>query len=223
MFIAVEGADGTGTTTQADRLVARMSETYGAERVWKTCEPTDGPVGVLIRGMLKAGGKGVHNDTVRYLFRADRIEHFRNEIRPRLMEGVHVVTDRYLLSTLVYQTVAELRPSMSPKRWPSIIDGMKRMWREMINRDEIYDADMTLVLHLDPGKASGRIGDRGQKREIYEEYTFQQKVSDAYRLWVENDGGDIPFRYFLVAADGDINTVHERCCNLFKERFGKMP
>lgn len=221
MLIAIEGADGTGTTTQVDKLAVRMMNHYGADRVWKTFEPSDGQIGRLIRKSLRGDIDRFHNDAIRHLFRADRIEHFRNEIRPRLMSGDHVITDRYLLSTLVYQTVADLKPSVNPKKWPVIIDEMKKLWREMLNRDDIYDADLTIVLHLDPDKASGRIDDRNVSREIYEKMSFQRNVSNAYRLWTKGGGGDIPFRYFLVDADSDVDTVTDRCLSVFEDRFGE--
>jgi dTMP kinase len=224
MLIAVEGADGTGSTTHTEIIASKFREYYGDDRVYSTCEPSGNPIGKLIREVLRDGGPMADSDVMQHLFRADRIVHFREEIWPRLCEGVHVVTDRYVLSTVVYQSVAELSPRMNGKRWPGVVCDMKKLWREILNRDQIHDADVVLVLDLDEDTAKKRREERGLAEEVYEKEDTQIMVREGYRRWVENGGGDIPFRYFLVDADGTVDEVADRCWRTILDRFGgKLP
>lgn len=104
-FLVIEGLDGAGTTTQAG-LLARRCHDEGILN-WLTSEPTTGAVGALIRRFLR-GDEPVHPDTMALLFAADRSEHLNAPevgIRARSGRGELVITDRYLFSSLAYQTV----------------------------------------------------------------------------------------------------------------------
>ena len=112
LFIAFEGLDGAGTTTQA-RLLADRLEEEGLP-VHLTREPSDGPVGNLISLVLKRRLVAPHagrpldpfpDDLLALLFAADRIDHLHAEILPKLREGATVITDRYLLSSYAYQSL----------------------------------------------------------------------------------------------------------------------
>lgn len=105
-FVVLEGLDGAGTTTQLGLLQQRFAE----ERIRGccTCEPTDGPVGALIRSALR-GELRLEARTLALLFAADRWEHVnapRTGVRDRVRRGEIVVSDRYLFSSLAYQGVA---------------------------------------------------------------------------------------------------------------------
>src|SRR4051812_12706023 len=109
-FVVVEGIDGAGTTTQTQRNVAapRPRKIAGLE----TREPTDGPIGMLLRQMLKgrivsATGSGAPGwQEMALLFAADRIEHARGEIEPNLAQGNWVFSDRYDYSSVAYQSAS---------------------------------------------------------------------------------------------------------------------
>ena len=112
LFIAFEGLDGAGTTTQA-RLLADRLESNG-HAVHLTKEPSEGPVGNLISLVLKhrlvspKAGRPLDpfpDDLLALLFAADRIDHLHAEILPKLREGVIVISDRYLLSSYAYQSL----------------------------------------------------------------------------------------------------------------------
>src|SRR3989338_2355735 len=100
MFIAFEGLDGSGSSTQAQLLAKRLEKK--GKKVLVTKEPTsDNPTGKLIRSVLQHRQKMSPQELQR-LFTEDRAEHLKNVIEPALAAGTTVITDRYLFSTLAY-------------------------------------------------------------------------------------------------------------------------
>jgi len=102
LFIAFEGIDGSGKSTQAKHLAHKM-EAHG-HLVHLTFEPTDGRIGQLIRKILKGEVKADER-VIAALFTADRLDHLLNEtngIVKKLKEGYHVITDRYYFSSYAY-------------------------------------------------------------------------------------------------------------------------
>ena len=103
-FVAVEGLDGAGTTTQ----VALIAERLRALRVshFRTREPTDGPIGKLIRAML-VSRRPVSGPAFALLFAADRAEHCHGAggIIERHAAGELVISDRCIASSLAYQSL----------------------------------------------------------------------------------------------------------------------
>ena len=104
-FLAFEGIDGSGKTTQLKRLVKRLNDM--GQRCYETREPTDGPIGSMIRQAL-TGRIKLDNRAMAALFAADRVDHLTNEsngLLPMLDQGIHVVTDRYYFSSYAYHAV----------------------------------------------------------------------------------------------------------------------
>ncbi len=103
-FSVIEGIDASGTTTQLQRL-GELCRSFGRP-CWTTSEPTPGPVGQFIRSVL-AGKERVAPLSLALLFAADRNEHVNGTdgIREHLSRGDLVISDRYLFSSLAYQTL----------------------------------------------------------------------------------------------------------------------
>lgn len=103
-FIVLEGLDGAGTTTQAQLLTERLDR--AGHRVFSTSEPTRGNIGRLIRDVL-SGRVETTPEALAMLYAADRHEHLYAPARgiTRAAEDGWVVCDRYLFSSLAYQTV----------------------------------------------------------------------------------------------------------------------
>ncbi len=102
LFIALEGIDGSGKSTQT-KILARKLEDAG-HKVYTTFEPTDGAIGTIIRNILK-GEMKADEHIIAALFVADRLEHLLNEtngIVKKLAEGYTVITDRYYFSSYAY-------------------------------------------------------------------------------------------------------------------------
>jgi dTMP kinase len=167
-FVVLEGIDGSGTTTQA-ALAARSLRSDGLT-VWETREPSDGPIGTLIRQALKgrlglpAFTGGLTERTLALMFAADRLDHLEAEILPALRRGEVVICDRYLLSSLAYQGAT-----------------CPIGWVEEINAGAITP-DLTLFLDVQPETAAHRRAGRGGLPEIFEGADRQRRVSRQYAV-----------------------------------------
>jgi dTMP kinase len=155
MFIVFEGIDGCGKSTHA-RLLAKWL-TESGRQVVKTAEPTKGRIGSLIREVL-SGKEKAHPRTLALLFTADRAEHVE-EIRAALAAGKIVVCERYVYSTVAYQSA----------------QGLDRGWLMRLN-DFAVKPDMVLFLDVNPGTGAGRT----KTGEIFEKEEFLKKVRDEY-------------------------------------------
>ena len=126
-FIAVEGIDGSGKSTQAKMLRERL-ESLGAKAVFDF-EPTDRRIGRLIREIL-AGSEKADPRTVALLFAADRLEHVtdKNGILQNLKNGTSVISDRYYFSSYAYQKLD------MPLEWVMEIN----KWAKELARPDIY-------------------------------------------------------------------------------------
>jgi dTMP kinase len=166
-FVVFEGGDGSGTTTQLSRLAERLKN---VERptFFPTFEPTDGQIGKLIRSALKKD-LILKPQTLAMLFAADRNEHLNGQdgILAHVNRGELVVSDRFVLSSLVYQGIEcgnEL-PTVLNSRFPA--------------------PELTIFLDIDPKIAINRMSKRGSL-EIYEYLEFQEKVRQKYKSAVDD-------------------------------------
>jgi dTMP kinase len=103
-FIVFEGIDGSGKSTQAERLHGRLVG-EGIDCLL-TEEPGGTPEGRHIRDLVLDPKRRVSPKTELFLFLADRAEHVEKVIRPALETGKTVICSRYFYSTLVYQGIA---------------------------------------------------------------------------------------------------------------------
>ena len=101
-FIVFEGIDGSGKSTQIKSLVNRMKE--NDYHIFPTFEPTDGPIGSLIRQML-IGEVETDQRTIASLFAADRTDHLlnkKNGLKNKVDNGEIVLCDRHYFSSYAY-------------------------------------------------------------------------------------------------------------------------
>ncbi len=178
VFIVVEGIDGSGSTTVTERLAAHVASKRRA--VHRTCEPSSGPIGSLIRQILahrivvptEFGTASPSWATMGLLFAADRLDHLEAEVVPRLREGVIVISDRYDLSSLAYQTATA--PTDDPEEARRIVE-----WIRQLNQ-RARRPDLTIVLDVNPEVAAERRQGRGGARELYEDAELQARLAKAY-------------------------------------------
>lgn len=164
-FVVFEGLDGAGTTTQAQRLVASLQASGRPAHF--TREPSDGPIGTLIRQSLgkrlvRPDGQRLTPETLALLFAADRIDHLASEVFPLLERGVTVVCDRYTLSSIAYQG-QEIDPAFV---------------REINARAAA--PDVTFYVRVSPEVALERRRGRHLGDELYEALETQRRVARAY-------------------------------------------
>jgi dTMP kinase len=102
LFIALEGIDGSGKSTQVKLLAEQL--TKQGHKIYATFEPTNGMVGTVLRNILKGIIKADER-TIAGLFLADRLDHLLNEengLVKKMQEGYTVITDRYYFSSYAY-------------------------------------------------------------------------------------------------------------------------
>lgn len=171
-FIVIEGIDGCGSTTQVKRLGATL-QARGVS-VHLTCEPSSGPIGQLIRQALQlrlvrgdGGTAGFTAEAMALLFAADRVDHVAVEIEPALERGVVVISDRYDLSSLAYQ-------SATAAGGATIVP-----WLRELNR-RARRPDLTIVVDVSPETAEQRRRARGGPPELFEKTELQRRLAELY-------------------------------------------
>lgn len=220
IFVVVEGADGAGTTTIVQHLVKRLQQRAktikdpftDAWGVLQTCEPSKGPIGSLIREMLKGNIPSPESwRSMAHLFMADRIHHVEGAIIPSLHMGQHVICDRYYPSTLVYQSSDCANTAYAHYRMRSLFMEMNGSFCADCDRAEMEDLfiqpDLFLYLDVDPKVALKRRIDRGSLVEKYEALETQEKVVRLYRLWF----GGFPGAKEKVDANQSQADVESQC------------
>lgn len=163
-FIVIEGLDGAGTTTQARRLVDWLAAR--GRTVHQTCEPSDGPVGRLIRSTLTGQPGAPAPSTLPWMFAADRADHLAREIEPALQRG-DVVSDRYTHSSLAYQSL-----ELPLSRVHALNEGFRV-------------PDLTLLLAVSAETALSRIAGRGGERELFEQQEKLDRIAHQYEMVVD--------------------------------------
>ncbi len=175
-LIAFEGIDGSGKSTQLERLAARLRA--AGREVVSTREPTEFPSGQRIREMARSGKPLDPAEELRW-FVEDRRAHVANTIAPALRAGQIVLTDRYFLSTVAYQ-------------------GARGLDAEQILADseaEFPIPDLVLLLEIDPQQALTRVHARGSQLEgVFEQRAFLSRVATVFasvkRPYLERMPGD---------------------------------
>lgn len=164
-FIALEGIDGSGTTTQAAAVTRALEE--AGHRVFQTRQPSQGVIGRLIRQHLAVDAEPLDPAALALLFAADRLEHLDREIEPALADGQVVVCDRYVLSSWAYQSLD------CPLEWVRQINGRAR-W-----------PDLTILVDVDPAVGLARVSARqasGESTpEFFEVPETQRRLAATYR------------------------------------------
>ena len=158
-FIVFEGIDGSGTTTQ----IKKLAERFPKEKVFVSAEPTKNETGLFLRRMLK-GEFSVNEKTASFLFAADRCEHLygKDGILEQIQNGKIALSDRYLFSSLAYQSVS------CGKNFPEHLNSLFPL------------PEILFYFKINPEISINRVTARGEKTEIYEKIEFQKKTADIY-------------------------------------------
>ena len=207
-FIVLEGLDGSGLSTQAARL--REWLTAQGRSAVATKEPSEGPAGSVVRWALTrrlgypphiahgagAGGPApgawepLGDDVLALLYAADRLDHVRQEIAPRLARGVSVVCARYRWSSLAYQAL-----------------GADAEWVAALN-SKAPRPDLTVFLAVPPAVCAARMVGRGGTVELYEELPKLERVRANYDRLIAAAGA-AGETIAVVDGQGSVAAVHE--------------
>ncbi|HET7902388.1 MAG TPA: dTMP kinase [Candidatus Nanopelagicales bacterium] len=188
LFVAFEGGDGAGKSTQARALAASL-EARGLEVVL-TREPGGTPAAEAIREVvLTPAYSGLDPRAEALLYAASRAEHVASLVLPALQRGAVVITDRYIDSSIAYQGVGR---GLGPD-----VVGEINLWatRSLL-------PDLTVLLDVDAGAGLARISSEPDRLESEPE-EFHATVVTAFRALAAGD----PERYLVLPAHDDVGTI----------------
>jgi dTMP kinase len=203
-FITFEGSEGSGKSTQAERLSARLQR-YSVPCIL-TREPGGTPIGESVRELLQFAphNASMTPETELLLFEASRSQLVREVIKPALERGMCVIADRFFDSTTVYQGAA------------------RKLDREMIERLNGFAVsncvpDITFVLDVDAATAESRMQHEPRKADRMEQQPteFYERVREGYRRLAAHE----PARIVLIDGSRDADKIEteiwENLCSRF--------
>ena len=174
IFIAFEGGDHVGKSTISKFLVKELNK-IGLPTEW-TKEPggTNCPVSEKIRIIILDPENDICDKTEVLLFAASRAQHIEKFILPSLKKGINVVSDRFVLSSHVYQGIAR-------KMGLSRVKTINNFAREGLK------PDITFLLDLDVEKAQKRTRQKKKDRIELENIKFHQKIRKGFLRLAKKD------------------------------------
>ncbi len=193
-FIVLEGLDGCGTTTQTAFLVEKL-EKAGIPAV-KTNEPTDGSIGRFIRSVLQKK-ESVDPFTLALLFSADRNEHVngKNGIIELAEAGKMVICDRYLFSSLAYQSL--------------FID-----FDTVAGLNRYYPLpEYLFYIDLSPEECQKRMAARGEEAELFERLELQRKIEANYKKSLALLS-DTAMKTIIIDGRSSKEEIHRQICQV---------
>jgi dTMP kinase len=164
-FIAFEGLDGSGKSTQVKLLANKLKE--NGLNVYTTAEPTQSRIGAIIKDIFRHKMEADHR-TIAALYVADRLDHLTNKtdgVLKKLEEGYTVITDRYYFSSYAYHGVH-----------------MNMDWVIEANSlsVELLRPDLTIYIDISPEKSMHRLNKGRSATELYETIDNLKKVREKY-------------------------------------------
>ena len=176
-FIAFEGLDGSGSSTQIE-LLAKALVSDG-QNILTTKEPTNNLIGGLIRGLLTKVWQ-TSPEGFQLLFAADRAHHLEREILPAMKSGKIVLSDRYLFSTLAFGSID------LPLDWLASLNGRFPI------------PDLTILLKVKPETCIKRIG-----RSTRGGYEFFEEKAKLEKTWATYDKLAAEPKNKIIIVDGE--------------------
>ena len=179
-FIVFEGLDGAGTTTQMKRLGEAFTERK--KKVFLTHEPTDNPIGRLVRDALQKKFRTT-SSALALLYASDRDDHLYNSeygIKKHLDDGDIVISDRYFYSSYAYQSV---------ECESSFVRGIN---------SRFDNADIIIFIDTPVANCLERIEKRGEEKELFEREEYLKAVRTNYL----DIFSSLPPSVILITIDG---------------------
>lgn len=154
IFVTLDGIDGVGKSTQIDRLSAYLKQR--GHDVLQVRDPGSTTIGLKLREILLDSDLDLHRRTEAMLFMASRCEMVEKTIRPALASGTSVISDRFLLANVVYQSIGG---DVTPEQ----------LWQMGRWANCGLEPDLTLLLDMPAASACQRIqgpSDRMERRGV---------------------------------------------------------
>lgn len=194
-FIAFEGGEGSGKSTQAARLARRVGALL-------THEPGDTPLGAAVRAiLLDSTTLDITPRAEALLMAADRAQHVVEVVRPALERGQTVITDRFTGSSIAYQGYGR---QLSPQEVAALSDwATDELWPELI-----------VLLEVPASVSEARTGGARDRLEAAGS-AFHRRVHDGFLAQAMED----PDRWAVVDGTGTEDEVAERIWDIVQVRF----
>ena len=203
-FITFEGGEGAGKSTQLKKLAEHL--TQSGKKVICLREPGGTPLGEELRTVLKSpASKSMTAETEALLFASSRAQLVGEIIVPALKQGTYVLCDRFVDSTIAYQSGGR---------------GLDRTLVQSVNRLACGTLvpDLTLLLDLDPAhglrRASARDQGQADRFELLD-HGFHQKVREVYHSLVAAE----PQRFLVLDASQTPSQLDEAIWHEVTRRF----
>lgn len=206
MFITFEGIEGSGKTTQLNRLAATLRER--GKSVVVTKEPGGTPLADRIRSILLDSGNVIDPVAELFLFAASRRQNVMDVIRPAIARGDVVLCDRFTDSTLAYQGFGRL---LTLDRLRALND-----WATDSTQPDlvlIFDIKEETGLTRARKRNDEAVADEG--RFELEDLRFHRRVREGYLALAAAE----PRRYIVIDAEGTADEVYGRMMHVLEGRL----
>ena len=203
-FITFEGSEGSGKSTQANKLAARLQR-CGVPYIL-TREPGGTPIGESIRELLQFAphNSNMTSESELLLFEASRSQLVREVIKPALERGICVIADRFFDSTTIYQGAA------------------RKLDREIIERLNAFAVGdcvpaITFVLDIDAATAEARMQHEPRRADRMEQQPaeFYERVREGYRELAAHE----PKRIILIDGSRNPDEIEREIWGMLSDRF----
>lgn len=193
MFITFEGGEGCGKSTHA-KLLSRYLKKLG-HKVLLTREPGGTRIGKKIRALLLMGKGALPRQTEFFLFLADRVMHVDQVIKPALNKGVIVISDRYVDSSIAYQSGGRGLPKKMVQYLNSVSSGGLM-------------PDVTFYLDLPFQQALKRMHVRSRELDRFEreKVAFHRRIRETFLKIAKTDNN----RMLVIRPTGKITAVQAK-------------
>ncbi|MEJ7769614.1 MAG: dTMP kinase [Chitinophagaceae bacterium] len=192
LFIVFEGVDGSGKSTQIELLKSKFTECK--LKVMVTREPSDGPIGMLIRNIMM-NRMQADQSTMAALFLADRLDHIGNAVngmKNRLLDGYNIICSRYYFSSYAFQS------EYVPVDWVVESNSLCKSYLK---------PDLIFYLDVDPETCVQRLTRGRVEIEMYENIDKITKAHQGYLTAFDKYGRDENIK--IIDGNNDVDKISD--------------
>lgn len=205
LFISIEGADGSGKSTQIELLKKYLNE--NKYDIVLTREPGGTNISEAIRNIILDKQYMEMSDTTEaLLYAASRAQHVEQFIKPSLEQGNIVICDRFVDSSVIYQGCAR---------------GLGIETIEEINKyaTKGIEPDITILLDIQPEQGIKRKENQKELDRLeLQKFQFHKKVCDGYKELAKKH----PHRIKKIDASKSIDEIHKKIINIVNEKINEL-